>query len=134
MADWLNSILLRINDGSLLPAAYFVGLDCDAALDSRDGAKDFEAAFIRVSDEVEPRWKASDVAEPLRSLAEDIRRESFLVVSRAAGQHEIASYVSDDFDLIVRARLIGMSNPLLDQLWNAYDGGTFPVGFNPSEH
>jgi hypothetical protein len=63
----------------------------------------------------------------LNTLVEDIRRESFLAVSRATGQHEIASYVSDDFDLIVRASLIGMTEPLLDRMWEVYERGEFPV-------
>ncbi len=40
------------------------------------------------------------------ALSEDIRRESFLTVSRATTQHEIASYVSDDFDIIIRGSIL----------------------------
>ena len=31
METWLNTVLSRINDGTLLPAAYYRELDCDAA-------------------------------------------------------------------------------------------------------
>jgi hypothetical protein len=123
---WLNSILQRIADGSLLPVAYFAELDRDSALDARDRDSEFDASWVRLFEEVEHRWVSATVAEDLRALAEDIRRESFLAVSRATEQHEIASYVSDDFDLIVRGRLAGLSDPLLDQLWHAYDQGRFP--------
>jgi hypothetical protein len=122
----LTLILRRIVEGSLVPAAYFVGLDSDAALDAREQDKEFVASWVRLSDELECRWAKITVSEELRTLAEETRRESFLAVSRATQQHEIASYVSDDLDLIVRAQIIGLTDPLLDQLWHAYDAGEFP--------
>ena len=126
MEEWLNSILRRIAEGSLLPAAYFAELDLDAALDSRDRDGTFDASWVRLSEAIACRWAGAAVPETLRALAEDIRRESFQAVSRATGQHEIASYVSDDLDLVVRGRLVGLGEPLLDQLWHVYDVGKFP--------
>lgn len=127
MEEWLNIILPRIAAGALLPPAYFADLDCDAALDARDSDEAFEAGWVRLSEEVEARWAASVIPEEACSLAQDIRHESFLAVSRATGQHEIASYVSDDFDLIVRGRLAGVTDPLLAQLWRVYECGEFPT-------
>jgi hypothetical protein len=124
--EWLKSILSRISDGALLPAAYFSELDCDAALDARDGDSEFEAAWVRLYKQLERRWPEAAISEHLRSLAEDIRRESFLAVSRATRQHEIASYVSDDFEIIVRGRLLGETDPYLEQLWRVYERGEFP--------
>jgi hypothetical protein len=124
--EWLNLILRRIAEGSLLPATYFAELDCDAALDCRDRDEAFDASWVRLYEEVQRRWARASVAVNLRTLAEAIRQESFLAVSRATGQHEIASYVSDDFDLVVRGRLVGLADPLLDQLWRVYDEGKFP--------
>jgi hypothetical protein len=124
--EWLKSILGRIAEGSLFPAAYFAELDCDAALDSRHSDPEFKASWVRLSKEIEGRWKGATIADGLRALANDIRRESFLAVSRATAQHEIASYVSDDFELVVRGRLLGLNDPLLDQVWHAHDQGTFP--------
>jgi hypothetical protein len=125
--EWLNSILERIANDTLLPSGYFGRLDCNAALNARDGARGFEAEWLRQFEEVESLWVATGIGEVLRKLAEDIRRESFLAVSRATGGHEIASYVSDDFDLIVRARLVGVEGELLSQLWNGYERGEFPT-------
>lgn len=124
--EWLKSILSRIADGSLLPASYYRRLDCDAVLDTRDGDAAFVAEWMRQNEEVDRRWADADLSTKARALAEDIRRESFLAVSRATEQHEIASYVSDDFDLIFRGRLIGMPAGLLDQLWSVYETGEFP--------
>jgi hypothetical protein len=126
MEEWLNSILRRIVEGSLLPAVYFAEIDCDAALDCRDRDEEFDASWVRLHEDIECRWARAAVAQNLRALAENIRRESFLAVSRATGQHEIASYVSDDFGLVVRGRLVGLADSLLDQLWRVYDEGKFP--------
>jgi hypothetical protein len=121
----MTSVLSRISDGTLLPASYYGQLDCDGVLDARDG-RDFDAAWVRQSREVELRWAEAEVSAEARALAEDIRRESFLAVSRATRQHEIAGYVSDDFELIVRGRLAGVEGGLIGQLWSAYDRGEFP--------
>jgi hypothetical protein len=127
MDKWLNSILQRLAEGSVLPAACFAELDCNDALDARDHDHEFESSWLRISEEINLAWADASVAEDLRELAEAIRRESFLAVSRATRQHEIASYVSDDFDLIVRGRLVGLSDPFLDHLWSEYDAGRFPI-------
>jgi len=124
--EWLNSILRRIAEGSLLPDCYFAGLDCDAVLNSRNEDKDFDAKWIRLFKDIERRLAGATVADQVRALVEDIRRESFLVVSQATKQHEIASYVSDDFDLVVRGRLLGLTDPFLDHLWLTYENGKFP--------
>ena len=127
MEKWLDSIRSRIQGGSLLPSAYFASLNCDVALESRDTDEEFDTSWARLHAEIERLWASATIEEPLRKLAEDIRKESFLAVSGATQQHEIASYVSDDFDLIVRGRLLGLKDPFLKQLWRAYDDGTFPT-------
>jgi hypothetical protein len=126
MEERLNSILTRIMEGTLLPAGYFADLDCDAALDLRDRESDFDASWIRLFNQIESHWPTATIDDNLRKLAEEIREKSFLAVSRATSQHEIASYVSDDFDILVRGELLGLDDPLLEQLWRVYDDGKFP--------
>jgi hypothetical protein len=126
MEEWLSSVISRITDGTLLPAAYYQRLDCDAALTARNGDTKFDAEWVRQSELIRRLWTAAMVEAKFRALAEDIRRESFLAVSRATGQHEIASYVSDDLDLIVRSRLVGEEGDFLGQLWDVYEHGKFP--------
>ncbi len=62
-----------------------------------------------------------------RAAVENIRRKSFLTVSLATGQHEIARYVSDDFDPAVRGRLAGAGGEFLGRLWAEYERGRFPA-------
>lgn len=126
MVDWLEFVRARIADGTLLPAEYYARLDCDAALDARDTDADFDAAWGRHSAEVDQRWAAVSAPAAVQTLVEDIRRESFLAVSRATGQHEIAGYVADDLDLIVRGRLVDLKAEFLEKLWSAYERGEFP--------
>src|SRR5262249_13009394 len=95
-------------------------------LDARESDAAFDAEWVRQAEEVERRWAKLAVSAEAVALAEDIRRESFLAVSRATRQHEIASYVSDDFDLIVRGRLAGAAGGSRGQLWGVYERGEFP--------
>jgi hypothetical protein len=125
--DWLTSVLDRIRDGTMLPPAYYRSLDCDVALDARERAGEFDHAWVSACDEVDRRWEVTAVDADLRALAEEIRKESFSTISRITRQHEIASYVSDDLDLIVRARLVGIENSLVDLLWTDYERGEFPA-------
>jgi hypothetical protein len=123
---WLNKIAADIASGKLVPAKYFQELDCDACLDARDKDEHFDAEWARINQAIEENWDETKVDGELFQIAEDIRRESFLAVSRATKQHEIASYVSDDFDLIVRAKFLGVKEKLLIQMWAVYERGAFP--------
>lgn len=127
MAASLDTILSRITDGSLLPIGYYCALDRDAALDARDSDRSFEAAWAAVHERIEQAWASSPLDDQRRDLLERIRREAFIAVSRATSQHEIASYVSDDLDLIARGEALGLSDPFLGWLWDSYDKGQFPM-------
>ncbi len=126
MENWLNAIVAAIASGRLVSAPYLHSLDCDIISDARQKDKKFVAEWIRIFKEAERRWAEAKIPDEERRLAEDIRRESFMAVSRATRQHEIASYVSDDLDLIVRGKLLAMNDELLDQLWAVYERGEFP--------
>jgi hypothetical protein len=127
MELWLRSILSRIRSGELLLADHFSRLDCSAVLNARDHNPAFEANWVRLFNEVRQLASEHEVTEIQRGLVDDIRRESFAVVSHATRQHEIASYVSDDFDLMIRARILGIDDGLLHQMWEVYMRGEFPV-------
>lgn len=126
-----TEVLARIKDGSLLSAAMIAGLDHDTILDGRDGDAVFQSQWIRCNNQIEEQWRFADVKPELTSRIEDVRRESFLTVTRATTQHEIASYVSDDFDLIVRGAVLGMNDDFLNSLWDAYNRNEIP---SPQTH
>ena len=100
--------------------------DWNDLLDARDGDEEFEAQWLRVRAEVDSLMRALSVDDDLRQLAEDVRRDSFLAVSKSTSQHELASYVSDDFGLIAGAVMAGYDDPWLNGLWMAYKGQSLP--------
>ncbi len=122
----LDTIMLGIADGTLIPAGYYAELDCDDILNRRDDDDEFVEEWSRLFEEVKQQWDEADIAVEAREQAEELRQAAFLAVGEATNNHEIAGYVSDDIDLITRAELLGMSAPLLDRLWDAYQGGAFP--------
>ena len=119
-------ILERIKGGALLPLALIGALDHDVILDVRDGAVDFEAQWTRCYNSIESRWQEGNLDKDTAATAEAIRREAFLSVSNATSQHEIASYVSDDFDIMVRGSILGVNDEFLNGLWGAYSRNEIP--------
>ncbi len=122
-----TEILDRITNGTLLRAASIEALDCDAILDERDDDSDFEEQWLGRLKLLNEKWETAELSEEAVSLKEDIRRESFLSVSRASGQHEIASYVSDDFELIAMASILEIDDRFVLRLWNGYEQDTVPT-------
>lgn len=127
MQAWLTDILQRIHAGELLSADYYAALDCDATVEARESSQEFDVAWMQAFTSVNQSWKDAPLEPKLVQLVEDIRREGFLAVSRATQQHEIASYVSDDLELIIKSKILGLNNPLADHLWHDYEHNRFPT-------
>jgi predicted DsbA family dithiol-disulfide isomerase len=119
-------IIEQIHGGTLLPARRFADLDCDAILDARDSDPKFEQEWLAAREHLARKWKASRPSRAAKASVEDLRRESFLAVSTATGQHELSSYVSDDFELIGWASAVGELPPVVAWLWESYAAGTIP--------
>lgn len=131
MFDSLDDLLAGIRADEFVRPEYYAELDCDAALDQRDAHAGSDSAWADVYKATELSWR--EVPAEICGLVDTIRKEAFLVVSRATAQHEIASYVSDDFDLLSRCRILRIEHPLLNQLWQAYSCGSFPVIFGQAD-
>lgn len=125
MSDWATDVLRRIQAGSLLSHEYYAILDCDQALDARDQAPEFDSAWVAAFNRIKSIWSERPVDSASAKLIEDIRRESFLAVNRATRGHEIAGYVSDDLELIVKMRIAGIEDSFVDRLWGVYERGEF---------
>jgi len=125
MNETLESILAGIAAGRLLDRNYYASIDCDQMLDRRD-EEAFDNAWNACFEEVTALWDAYDNRDSMDERIDQIRREAFLAVSRASNQHDIAGYVSDDFELIARACVLGVVHPFVDCLWQHYMRGTFP--------
>lgn len=122
-----TDILARIKDETLLSPAAIAALDHGNILDARDGDVEFEAQWTMCYNQIEEVWQTADVNQEAAALKDDIRRESFLSVSRATTQHEIASYVSDDFDIIVRGSILALNDEFLNGLWDSYNRNEIPT-------
>jgi hypothetical protein len=123
----IRKILGQIRDGTLLEPSEIAALDYDTILDARDSDREFGRQWTQSYTNIENVWKTTEVDQELKSLAEEIRKESFLSVSRSTAQHEISSYVSDDFDIIIRRIILGIDDPFLDKLWSAYISNQIPT-------
>ncbi|PHS04349.1 MAG: hypothetical protein COA78_16790 [Blastopirellula sp.] len=121
----LQDILDQIANGKLLPAEMFLELDLDSILDQRD-EKVFEQPWLECSERIEAAWNLKAPDGATQELMDQVRKESFLAVSRATSQHEIASYVSDDFGLISKSILLGINDTYANGLFEVYCQGKLP--------
>lgn len=129
MLPSLDVLLSGIRAHTLVRPDYYAALECDDALDQRDSHHPFDSDWAGLYAATSTRWSA--VSTEVHSQVDAIRKEAFLMVSRATRQHEIASYVSDDFDLICRCLVLGIEHGMIEHLWRAYQRGTFPL---PAEY
>ncbi|QDU49450.1 hypothetical protein [Gimesia panareensis] len=86
-------------------------------LDIRDSSL-FSAAWVSAREEIPE-------GEPSTQI-----KEVFIAVSQATNQHEIASYVADDLELILNAHQNQSSHPFVKQLAESYAQGQFPCETN----
>lgn len=119
-------MIQQIRAGSLLPASVFAALDCDAILDARDSDLKFEQEWSAAKASLSAKWQAICPNRSAKAAVEDLRRESFLAVSTATGQHELSSYVSDDFELIGWASAVSDVPAVVAWLWESYAAGAIP--------
>lgn len=122
---WIAACTRSILDQELLAADRLAALDLDAILDSRESAS-FDDAWVTSWHTIEHAWSARSMAPEGRRAVRVLRRVAFLATSRATCQHEVAGCVSDDFELLGKAALLGIDTPFLAGLWAAYASGTIP--------
>ena len=125
MLPSVEQIMSRIRDGSLLSVSKMSQLNHDEILDARDRDSEFESRWLCAYNTIADQWDAAAAAGSLQ-IIEDIRRESFLIVSDATSQHGIASYVSDDLEMIARGVVLGIDLPFVQQLWETYSNNEIP--------
>ena len=121
----LQTLLDAIRQGKLIPREMFVRDDLDDVLDERDETE-FEKPWLDCSERIKAAWESNPVDEMTTTTMDEIRKESFLAVSRATQQHEIASYVSDDFELISKSIALDLNDPYATELLETYRSGKIP--------
>ena len=121
----LQRLLDTIREGKLLPATMFDRDDRDDLLDQRD-AEEFERPWLACYNRIKEEWSAREPEQAATALMDEIRKESFLAVSRATRQHEMASYVSDDFELIAKSIALDLNDEYANGLLETYEQGEIP--------
>lgn len=98
MLPSLQELLSEIEAGAIPLQDALQSADCDELLDLRDLSPSFDNAYSEAFAKIED-LRSSLPYDP----TERIRQQAFVFVSIATDHHEIASYVSDDFELIAWA-------------------------------
>jgi hypothetical protein len=123
---WTPQIVLeRITSGALLPDSMFESLDADELLSERDYS--FDDDWVRTAESLQHAWERNSDASSATPAVTAVREVAFKrTFSASGGNHELAATVSDDFDLICRRALLGVEEPFIAALQQAYDGQQIP--------
>ena len=119
----LNLLLEKIKAGKIISREMFDQADMDELLDLRD-APAFDAAWMRVFN----RLKDLSCPGTDREIIDEIGKASYLKAYEVSKSSEIASCVSDDFNLFARAYVASISDRWLNSVMLKYAGNTFPCG------
>ena len=123
MKEPVDVLVSAIEDERMLAEAAFSTIDADALLDDRDSNELFEAQWLRVHRKLEELWKAEPIDDDQVDAVDELREVAFSAAGEASGHHELAAYVSDDFDLIGKALVLGFDDPWLNGLFLVYKNG-----------
>jgi hypothetical protein len=127
MAGTLEDLKKRLSGSKTFNRKMLADLDYDAVLDGRDSPP-FDSEWVRVDKVVRSTQKDSRLSDEQWELIDEIRHIAFTQTAKFAGQHEICSYVSDDFGLIATALALGHDDNWLTALWSSYKNCTIPSG------
>ncbi|MEZ5942677.1 MAG: hypothetical protein R3C18_14890 [Planctomycetaceae bacterium] len=121
-----HTILEQLESGLLLPREHMATLDHNEFLDRRDADREFEQQWLCCRELIEAGWWKQEPTHDSEFLVDAIRDASFMTISEATGHHEIAAYVSDDFDLISRGSILLLNDDFLKSLWLTYTHHRIP--------
>jgi hypothetical protein len=91
------------------------------ALDARDTNDEFERAWLEADADVGP-----STPEHATAILRVAKAAFDVAVAQLPG-HEIASYVSDDLELLARAASKEAGSPFLERLWHQYVQNGFAI-------
>ncbi len=120
----LDTIIAEIESEKLLSKAAFQSIDFDAVLDSRD-EEPFDSNWVTSHQRIEAAWSASSTDEQTAQVNK-IRQAAFVAASLMTNNHEIAAYISDDFELIAKSVVLGDLDSFTSGLVKRYERGGVP--------
>jgi hypothetical protein len=92
---------------------------------------------MRDTPNFEERWleafaalnqRATEISEAELRAVDVLREAAFKAAYRNSLNPDFAAFVSDDFELIARAIVLGVDAPWINGLWLCYKNDRFPIG------
>lgn len=103
------------------------GNDFDDLLDARD-ASEFASPWTTVYNAASKSYTESNSLQSEKVRIDKVREHIYKRVYNRTEVSDLASYISDDFDLILKCLLTGTENSWVNALWLSYKGGEVPSG------
>ena len=109
-----------------LPAEQaFDAVDYNALLDARD-ADEFSIPWADAWDLATKAFDASTTNQKIKERLDSVREHIFKRIYNLTQNSDLASYISDDFDLIIKCLATNTQNAWVNALWLTYKEGGIP--------
>ncbi len=102
---------------------YLSNIDIDETLNLRD-EKEFDSEWIRIYELTQKNL----IDEENQKIIDEIRENSFRSIYDRTSSAELASYVSDDFELVCKAYVMKIEDAWLASLFYEYINRRIPCG------
>ena len=119
----LNNSLIEVESNRVIRVHLFENCDLEELLDMRDD-EEFDSEWMRVYDAL----NEFEIGDFEKKKIDNIREKSFLKSYNLSGLGDIASCVSDDFEIICKAYLTNYNDMWVNSLIMSYVNGKFPCG------
>lgn len=119
----LDKLKEKIENNEIINMSFITDYDIDELLDMRDD-DEFDSEWMRVYNVL----NKINVGHSEKQIIDSIREKSFLKAYSLSESSDIASCVSDDFELICKACINGYDDKWLNSLIMSYAKNKFPCG------
>ena len=119
----LNNLKEKIKNNDIINKSFFADYDVDELLDMRDD-DEFDSEWMRVYNIL----NEINIEDSEKQIIDRIREKSFILVYNLSESSDIASCVSDDFEIICKACISGYDDKWLNSLIMSYVKNKFPCG------
>ncbi len=119
----LNKLKEKAINNDIINVNFFVDCDINELLDSRD-KDEFDSEWMRVYNIL----NEISIEDSEKQTIDSIRKKIFLQVYNLLESSDIASCISDDFEIICRACVSGYDDKWLNSLIMSYAKNKFPCG------
>lgn len=119
----LDKLKEKIKNDEIINMSFIEDCDMDELLDMRDD-DEFDSEWMRVYNVL----NKINIGVSEKQIIDSIREKSFLKAYSLSESSDIASYVSDDFEIICKACIYGYDDKWLNSLIMSYAKNKFPCG------